>query len=63
MVPLDYNLVDAYNRELEDWWYEIPPAIDRFRNVVLPRFIPEVKGCMSNYFEDQVKLEIQLRMD
>ena len=42
MRPLDFNKVDAYNRELEDWWMGIPPAHDRFVNVILPVVTSEI---------------------
>lgn len=63
MQPLEYNLVDAYNRELEAWWYELPPSMERFVNVVLPQFLPEVKDCLNTYFEDNSSLEIRLKME
>lgn len=59
MQLLEYNLVDAYERELEDWWYEIPPAHDRFVNVLMPLMRYEVQDIMTALIEEGVKLEVK----
>lgn len=58
MQPLEYNLVDAYERELEDWWYEIPPAHDRFVNVIVPLMRFQAKAHVEDLVEPGVKVEL-----
>ena len=59
-----YNLVDAYNRELEGWWYETPPVMLRTFDVVGPMFNYYCDAAMyTKYYEPGTEIEVDLRVD
>lgn len=60
-TPLKYNLVDAYERELNDWWFEIPPIVDRFYNVASPviHSYVDTADMLENGLEYYLSLEIE----